>query len=271
MRNETATPRVRAVAIVWLAAVLLVSALNTFGCASTSPEHQQIRDSWEPMNRSLFRLHEAIDDHAFGPAARGYKSVTPDAVRIGLANAQRNLGFPARFIACVGQVKLEEAGSELGRFVLNSTLGMGGVLDPASEVLPKYDEDLGLMLASWHVPPGSYLMVPVFGPSTSRDAFADLVAMAMNPLAWLTPAAPPVGALLALNRRAEADDEIRLARENALDDYVALRDAYIQHRAREMRGDYALRARAGDVAIDSLSLPDDPYEVPAAEPDASQR
>jgi phospholipid-binding lipoprotein MlaA len=266
MRNETAIPRVRAVALVWLAAVLLATAFGTvFGCASTSPERQQIHDSWEPLNRSLFRLNEAIDVYGFGPAARGYKFVTPDAVRVGVANAQRNLGFPARFVSCVGQAKLEEAGSELGRFVLNSTLGMGGLLDPASEVLPKYDEDLGLMLAAWHVPPGSYLMVPVFGPSTSRDATADLVAMAMNPLAWLTPAAPPVGALFAINRRAEADDEIRLARENSLDYYVALRDAYIQHRLREMRGNYAMRVRAGDVAIDSLSLPDDPYEVTGPE------
>ena len=271
MRNETAIPRVRAVALVWLAAVLLASAFGTFGCASTSPEHQQIRDSWEPMNRSLFRLHTAIDDHAFGPAARGFKAATPDALRIGLSNAQRNLGFPARFVACAGEAKLACAGAELGRFVLDSTLGMGGLLDPASEVFPTYDEDLGLMLASWHVPPGSYLMVPVFGPSTGRDAFADLVAMAMNPLAWFTPVAPPVGALLALNRRAEADDEIRLAHENALDSYVSLRDAYIQHRTREVRGDYALRARAGDVAIDSLSQPEDLYEVPAAESDAQPR
>jgi phospholipid-binding lipoprotein MlaA len=258
MRNETAIPRVRAVAILWLAAVLLTAA---FGCASTSPERQQISDDYEPMNRSLFRLNEWIDGMALGPVARGYKRITPEPLRVGFENARRNLAFPERFVATVGQAKFEAAGAELGRFLLNSTLGMGGLLDPASEVLPKYDEDLGLMLAAWHVPPGSYLMLPVFGPSTARDATADLVAMAMNPLAWLTPAAPPVGALLAVNRRAQMDDQIRIAHENALDYYVFLRDAYAQRRTRQIRGDYVTRLLEGKVADDPLRLPDDIYDL----------
>jgi phospholipid-binding lipoprotein MlaA len=258
MRNETAIPHARAAAIIWLVAVLLSAAL---GCASTGPERQQISDDYEPLNRSLFRLNEWIDGNAFGPVARGYKRITPGPLRVGFENAQRNLTFPARFVATVGQAKFEAAGSELGRFLLNSTLGMGGLLDPASEVLPKYDEDLGLMLAAWHVPPGSYLMLPVFGPSTARDAFADLVAMAMNPLAWLTPAAAPVGAVLAVNRRAQMDDQIRIAHENALDYYVFLRDAYVQRRTRQIRGDYVTRLREGEIADDPLRVPEDVYEL----------
>jgi phospholipid-binding lipoprotein MlaA len=262
MRNETATPHLRAAVILWLAAVLITSA---FGCASTAPERQKISDDWEPMNRSLFAFNEWIDDHAFGPVARGYKKITPDAVRIGFSNAEHNLGFPARFVAILGQAKFEAAGSELGRFLLNSTLGVGGLLDPASEAgLAKHDDDLGMMLAAWHVPPGPYLLLPVFGPSTDRDAFADLVSMAMNPLAWLTPAAPPVGVLFAINRRAEADDKIRIAQESALDYYVFVRDAYIQRRTREIRGDYATRLREGNVADDPMTMPDDPYELEAA-------
>lgn len=269
MRNETATLRARAAAILWLAAVLVANAL---GCASTSPERQHITDSLEPMNRSLFRLNELIDDHGFGPVARGFKRITPAPIRIGLVNAERNLGFPARFVASLGQAKLTTAGSELGRFLLNSTLGIGGLLDPATEAgLAKHDEDLGLMLASWHVPPGSYLMLPVFGPSNSRDAFADLVAMAMNPLMWTTAAAPPVAALFAVNRRAEADDRIRTAKESALDYYTFVRDAYVQHRTREVRGTYAARVREGAITDDPMGQPEDLYDVQTAEPSASTR
>ncbi|RIL05003.1 MAG: ABC transporter [Proteobacteria bacterium] len=263
MRNDTATPKARAARAGWLAALLATLAV---GCASTSPERQQITDSLEPLNRPLFRFNEAIDEHAFGPVARGYKSVTPEPVRVAFTNAERNLGFPARFVSHVGQLQLVEAGSELARFLLNSTLGIAGLLDPATEAgLAKHDADLGQMLARWHVPPGPYLMIPVFGPSNSRDAMTDLVAMMMNPLAWTTPAAPPVGALFAINRRAEADDKIRLAKESALDYYVFVRDAYVQRRAREIRGDYASRLHE-DAANEPTTFPENLYDVPADEP-----
>lgn len=261
MRNPQATSQRHGAAFAALLAALAVCAI---GCASTAPERQQISDSLEPMNRSLFALNEWIDDNAFGPAARGYKRVTPDPVRVAFSNAERNLGFPARFLSHLGQAQLVEAGSELGRFVLNSTLGLGGLLDPATEAgLEKHDADLGQMLASWHVPPGPYLMLPVFGPSNGRDSLADLVGMMMNPLAWTTPAAPPVGALFAVNRRAEADDKIRRAKETALDYYVFVRDAYIQKRNQEIRGDYVTRLREGEIPDDPMGMPEDLYDVKA--------
>jgi len=261
MRIPAATSKQRRTASCVLAAAFLSAAL---GCASTSPDRQQITDSLEPMNRPLFRLNEVLDDHAFGPVARGYERITPEPLRIGLTNAERNLGFPARFVASVGQAEFVEAGSELARFVLNSTLGLGGLLDPATEAgLAKHDTDLGLMLASWHVPPGPYLMLPALGPSNPRDAFAGLVAMAMNPLAWTTSAAPPVGVLFAVNRRAEADARIRIAKESALDYYAFVRDAYVQTRTREIRGDYVTRLREGEIPDDPMGQPEDLYDVQA--------
>lgn len=259
MRIQTATSRRQSRAFALIGATLLSF---VFGCASTSPERQQITDSLEPMNRQFFRFNEWIDGIAFGPVARGYKSVTPEPLRVAFTHAERNLGFPARFVSHLGQLQLVEAGSELGRFLLNSTLGLGGLLDPASEVFEKHDADLGQMLATWHVPPGPYLMIPALGPSNSRDATTDLVAMMMNPLAWTTPAAPPVSVLFAVNRRAENDDEIRLARQSALDHYVFVRDAYIQRRTRQIRGDYASRLEE-NAAGEPTTFPENLYDVPA--------
>jgi phospholipid-binding lipoprotein MlaA len=261
MRIESATRTQRRGALAILCASLLSLAL---GCASTSPQNQTITDSLEPMNRQLFRLGEAIDDYGFGPAARGYKRVTNEPVRAALLRAERNLGFPARFVSLLGQAELVGAGSELGRFVLNSTLGVAGLFDPGTEAgLAKHDADLGQMLAVWHVPPGPFLMLPVFGPSTSRDATMDLVAMLMNPLAWTTSAAPPVGALFAVNRRADADDEIRRAKATSLDYYVFLRDAFIQRRTREIRGD------SYDPGLEAMQQPEDLYDLRAEASEAN--
>lgn len=261
MRIETATLRQRQWALAACGAALLALAL---GCASTSPERQQISDSLEPMNRQMFRLNEMIDDYGFGPVARGYKRVTPEPVRTAFLNAERNLGFPARFVSHLGQAQFVEAGSELASFLLNSTLGVAGLFDPAAEAgLDRHDADLGQMLAAWHVPPGPYLMIPALGPSNSRDAMTDLVAMAMNPLAWTTSAAPPVGVLFAVNRRAEADERMRIAKQSALDYYVFVRDAYIQKRTREIRGDYVTRIRNEGSPDDPMGLPEDLYDVQA--------
>jgi len=256
MRIPPATPKLSL-----LVAIALVA--GALGCASTPPQRQVITDEHEGLNRSLFAFNEWFDDHAFGPAARGYKRVTPEPLRIGFANAERNLGFPQRFVATLGQAKFQAAGSELGRFLLNSTLGMGGLLDPASEIFAKHDDDLGLMLASWHVPPGSFLMLPVIGPSNARDSLADLAGMAMNPLAWTTSVSGGVTALFMVNRRAEADDKIRIARASALDYYVFVRDAFIQRRTQQVRGDYVSRLREGEIPDDPMGMPEDAYDVQA--------
>jgi phospholipid-binding lipoprotein MlaA len=257
MRIATAISRQPQTAIRWLLAALVASAL---GCATTSPQHQQISDSLEPINRPVFRFNTAVDDHALGPVARGYKSVTSDGVRSSLANAQRNLGFPPRFVAHVGQANFVEAGSELGRFLLNSTLGVAGLFDPATEAgLGKYDADLGMMFARWHVPPGPYLVLPVLGPSNPRDAVGDLLGMAMNPLLYTGTTVAPVGVLFAINTRAQADDQIRNARASALDYYVFVRDAFVQHRTARIRGEYVTRGDTLDAS--SHVMADELYDV----------
>ena len=243
---------------------LLIAAAIATGCASTSPDRQEIRDSLEPVNRPVFEINRQVDHHAFGPIARGYKKVTPSVFRRSVSNVQRNLNFPERLVSTMGQAEFEKAGVETGRFLLNTTVGLGGIFDPATRVgLAKYDEDLGKMLARWHVPPGPYIVIPVLGPSTARDGLGDLASIALNPMIWAGDTMPPLGVLFAINRRAEADDRIRAAEEAALDFYVFARDAYIQRRTRFIRNEYVTRVEDTEVADDVYVLAPDLYDLPS--------
>lgn len=258
--------RIRAVASL-LAGVAMMLAL---GCASTSPERQEIKDSLEPINRPVFAMNTTIDHYAIGPLARGYKKVTPSVVRQSVSNAQRNLGFPQRLVSTLGQAEFEKAGVETGRFLLNSTVGIGGLFDPATRVgLPKYDEDLGKMLARWHVPPGPYIVIPIRGPSTPRDALSDLASIALNPMVWAGVSVPPLGVLFAINRRAQADDTIRAAEDSALDYYLFVRETWVQRRTRFIRNEYVTQPQEGELADPVFAMPDDLYEIPIESGDAT--
>lgn len=199
------------------------------GCART-PESQQIHDSWEPVNRPVFGINRSVDDNALGPLARGWKKITPRVMRDGISNAYRNLTFPQRFLSTLGQAEGEKAGTELARFLVNSTVGLGGIFDPASKLgLERYDETLGKMFARWGIPPGPYMVVPLLGPSTPRDAVGGIIGVALNPLLWFGVSIPGLGVLFAVNGRAQADEQIETAKRAALDYYVFARDAYAQH------------------------------------------
>ena len=197
------------------------------GCASTS--HPV--DRFENVNRPVFHVNVRFDDYTLGPIARGWIRITPPAVRDSITNAYRNLTFPDRFVACLGQGQLRGAGSELARFVLNSTLGIAGLLDPAAEIpLRRYDEDMGRMLAKWGVPAGSYIVIPFVGPSNVRDLFGGVADLLLNPLTWTSWPGMGAGALFAINGRAQDEWAIQTAKQQALDYYVSVRDAYIQRR-----------------------------------------
>ena len=248
------------------AALLAPLLLLAVACAQ-APEQQVIHDPFESVNRPMLQVNNAVDDYAFGPVARGYKKITPSVFRQSVKNVQRNLAFPTRLVSTLGQGQLEKAGTETGRFLLNSTVGIGGLFDPATKIgMAKYDDDIGKMLAVWHVPPGGYIVVPVLGPSTPRDTFGNVVSMAMNPLIWLGVTMPPLGVLFAINHRAELDDQIRIARESSLDYYVFLRDAYVVRRTRQIRNEYV--TKPGEDELDDLyAMPADLYELPDESPE----
>ena len=209
------------------ALVLLAAALG-FGCAAgPRPE-----DRLEPINRPVFGVNVRFDDYTLGPVARAWIRITPEAVRDSISNAYRNLTFPDRFVSCLAQGELRGAGSELARFLLDSTLGVGGFLDPASQLpLRKYEEDVGRTLARWRVPSGPYLVIPFVGPSNARDLVGGIADLLLNPLTWTGYAGMGAGAVFAINGRAQDEAAIQTAKKSALDYYVAVRDAYIQLRA----------------------------------------
>lgn len=241
------------------AAAALVALLFLAGCASAPPK-QEIRDSWEPMNRPIFGMNVDIDDYAMGPVARGWKNITPGPVRRGVANVESNLEFPVRFLAHIGQAEFIAAGSELGRFLLNSTLGIAGIFDPATEAgLAVRPSDFGTMFARWGIPPGPYIVVPLLGPSTPRETIGGILTIPLDPLFWAGFYLIPLDVLFAINNRALADDAITQAKASALDFYVFTRDAFIQRRNREIRGEYVTQPNDGEI---DPAFPPDLYDLP---------
>jgi phospholipid-binding lipoprotein MlaA len=229
-------------------ALVLALALAA-GCASNpSP------DPWESMNRPVFRFNDRVDTWVLRPLARGWTFVTFEDLRESVSRFFFNAAFPARFVATVGQGKGEAAANELGRFLVNTTVGVVGLFDPATPLgFPRSDEDLGQMFGRWGIPPGPYWVLPLLGPSSPRDAVGTVGELLMSPFLWIPVPVYGLGALNAVNSRALADAEIENARRTALDYYVFVRDAFVQNRAA------AVEDRAGDGARGPF---DDLYDLP---------
>jgi len=219
------------------AALAVACALAT-GCASTPPPAGGVADPWQRMNRPVFAFNLKVDDYVLRPVARGWTAITFEQLRDALARFHENLRFPSRFVSSVGQGKPVVAATEVGRFVVNSTVGIAGFFDPASKIgLPRGDEDIGQMFGRWGIPPGPYWVIPLLGPSDPRDAVGMACDAMLNPLSWFVPlwASLTNGAVNVVNSRARADKQIENARRTALDFYVFVRDAYIQSRDNAVR------------------------------------
>jgi phospholipid-binding lipoprotein MlaA len=138
------------------------------GCATTSMGTPG--DPLERMNRATYRFNNAVDRKLLRPVATAYRDHVPSVVRMGIDNFLTNLGFTTTIVNDLLQLKVKDTLVDLGRFTLNSTLGIGGILDPASHFgIPKNDEDFGQTLGRWGVPPGPFLVLPFLGPSSMRD------------------------------------------------------------------------------------------------------
>ena len=191
-------------------------------------------DPWEGFNRGVWWVDDKFDRYLFEPIAVGWRFVTPSVVRTRLRNVFQNLGFPLRFVNDLLQGDVKQAGRETGRFLMNTTVGVAGIFDPASRYgLEMREEDFGQTLGVWGVPPGAYVVLPFFGPSGVRDATMlplDILAGAWPAL--ISPTANTViSATSLVNTRALAIEDIRELRAASLDYYVAVRDIYRQRRA----------------------------------------
>jgi phospholipid-binding lipoprotein MlaA len=213
-------------------ALLLTVALFG-GCATQTAAKPDARDPFERMNRATFKFNEAVDRAVAKPVAKGYRAVAPQFVETGVSNFMDNLAYPIVLVNDVLQGKFKAALNDTGRLMLNTTLGLGGILDPASDVgLAKNDEDFGQTFGRWGAAPGPYVVLPFFGPSTVRDTVGRVGDYFANPRHYIESDSIRYS-LLALDI---VDTRARLlsvedALNQAYDRYAFLRNAYLQRRA----------------------------------------
>lgn len=247
-----------------VAAATLLLVLSSSGCV-TYPRGwdraQQGNDPYENTNREIFAFNEGLDRYVLEPVAKGWDFVTWLGLRHSVDKFFINLGFPRRFVANLGQGQVGHAGSELGRFVLNSTVGLAGFFDPATHIgMQLYDEDFGQMFGRWGMGSGPYWVLPVLGPSNPRDATGlvfDLL-FDVRTIASITPVFTLAWTSVVqnVNRRALVDQDLKNARASALDFYIFMRDAYSQRRQALINNEDV----GGEFASPG-SVPSDLYDV----------
>jgi len=196
---------------------------------------QKVNDPYEHFNRKVFEFNDSVYFHVLKPVAVIYSAYLPPDVRTGVKNGFHNLVFPARFVNCVLQGKIDKAGSETARFILNSTMGLAGLFDIAQTnfALTGYDADFGQTLALWGVGSGPFLVIPLLGPSNERDFAGFGVDSVMDPLFWVPVqwwVSFTVQSEKFINRTSLAIGQYEEVKKASVDPYVAIRDGYIQYR-----------------------------------------
>lgn len=225
--NTTFPARIRSVSVV-IAAIGLLG-----GCASSGNP----RDPIEGFNRAVFAFNEGLDSVIVKPVAIGYEAVLPAPVRTGVTNFFGNIEDLFIGVNNLLQGKVPEAFSDLGRVVINTTVGLLGVIDFATDAgLEKHDEDFGQTFGRWGVGNGAYLVIPVFGPRTVRDTVGLVLDVATDPVADHHPTRTRdiALALRLVNDRAILLPADKVVEEAALDKYTYIRDAYLQRRRKQV-------------------------------------
>jgi len=202
------------------------------GCATT-PAGISHSDPLEPFNRKVYAFNDVLDKHVLKPVADEYVKITPKPVQESVSNFYNNLTYPSVIANQFLQGKIVRGFSDLGRFAINSTVGLAGLFDPASHIgLGYHFEDFGQTLAVWQVPQGPYLVVPFIGPDTVRNTPNLVTSTLANVLFYVGNiyVTVPLSVLGVINTRAEASSSISLVSQAALDPYVFVREGFLQHR-----------------------------------------
>ncbi len=229
-------------------------ALCLSACASPSPESLAANDPWEGINRDVFAFDVWIEHHIAAPVDDGYRAVVPEPAREGLHNMVTNLHAPIVLANDVIQARPKKAVNTLARIVLNSTFGLGGLIDVASKVgIPYHDNDFGVTLGQNGVAEGSYLVLPFIGPAPPRDLVGSSVDGLFDPLSY---ARFPGRHALQLSRSAvrildgvdQRRDQFETIERTSVDFYASTRNLYRQSRNARIRGD--------DEGSSFVSLPD---------------
>lgn len=232
---------------------LLVTVLHAQSQPQPSPEAVDepvvvVSDPFEGFNRAMFRFNDGVFTYALRPINRGYEFVMPKPLRKGLSNAFDNVKYPVRFVSSLLQGKVRLAVKETGKFAVNTVGGAGGLFRTAERIptlahLP--EEDMGQVFGAWGIPAGPYLVLPIGGPSNPRELLGSVGDYALTPTNWDTlnvgnrewitsEYKTPVfiaGFFSGLPAGVHAYENIT---KNAVDPYVAVRDAYVSHRVAEI-------------------------------------
>ena len=236
-----------------LNAVLVAMAALSAGCA-TGPNANP-KDPLEPMNRSVTKFNDVLDDNVLKPVATGYRDYTPQLLQTGVSNFFRNVSDLFSTVNNGFQLKGRDTAESLMRVVVNTTIGIYGIFDVATPIgLQRHPEDFGQTLGYWGVPDGPYLVLPVFGPSTVRDASMLPVELSLDPVGQHDVASERNAALVVriVDKRASLLQTTGLLSGAAIDKYSFTRDGYLQFRRNQV--------------FDGNPPDDEQLEDPSAEP-----
>lgn len=223
------------IAVKWT--VLACAGGMLLGCAGEAPrDGLAATDPYEPFNRRMLNVNKNLDRYALRPVSRAYDLVTPTTIQFIIGNGLDYLETPVHFANYVLQGDIDNSLETLGRFTLNTVLGIG-ILDPATEFgLPRQETDFGITLADWGVAEGPYLVLPLVGPSTARDLPSFVVDRAFYPPSYVGPFTdlgffnPVLNGIDLVDTRAKNADLIDQLFYETEDTYVTLRAAYLQRR-----------------------------------------
>lgn len=221
------------IAVLGLILMQVGACASAHGVTEGNPKVRSPGDPWAPLNRGVYAFNDGLDTVTLRPISKGYKKVAPGFVRRGISNFFGNLRSPLIIVNDLLQGKGRDALRDTGRLVLNSTVGVGGLIDVATAAgFEQHDEDFGQTLAKWGAPDGPYVMLPLLGPRTLRDAMVTPLNFFLAPLFHYDNSSvrDKLWAVEAIHRRSRlllAEDAI----ESSNDPYITIRESYLQNRA----------------------------------------
>lgn len=225
------------------ALVLTLGLAGGLGACATTPtdpeeraEFEKTNDPAEPTNRAIFSFNQSFDKNVFKPVSQAYVDVVPETIRGAIHNFFTNLDEPVVGFNDLLQANPGKAWVSVQRFLINTTIGAGGMIDVAKEFgLPGHKSDFGQTLGVWGIGEGPFITLPIFGPSNPRDTVGLALGFAANPLTWMSGGAATIagvskGAVQGVDERSRVLNELDDLERNSLDFYATLRSVYRQHR-----------------------------------------
>ena len=224
-----------------LPAILVLGAsLALSACATKDPASLAQNDPWEPSNRAVFDFDIQLDHAVARPVAKFYRSAVPEVARDGIHNALTNLNAPVVLVNDTLQLDADKATNTFGRFMVNSTVGLGGLIDVASKMgIPYHDNDFGITLGKAGSAEGSYLVLPFVGPKPPRDLVGEGVDIAFDPLTYMSWNDSTLYMMIrtglgVVDTRAANIDSVEAIERSSIDFYATTRSLYRQNRAAQI-------------------------------------